>query len=166
MALNFIKIHYLFSESLNIERLINDSELVVRLTNGLDWNKYIAQGSSGTVSHFKNNLEAGQRHSSTILIFDNSQHYCELRLTMGLVCDGVYNTSELNLHREKDIYLPDISYHNCNPLPKEWMEMFSPKYALKMMDLEQNTDTALNFGAISRTTQHQHLKTFFRKHPN
>jgi hypothetical protein len=45
---------------------------MIRLTIGPDWNKYIAQGSSGTVSHFKNNIEAGQRHSPTVLIFDNS----------------------------------------------------------------------------------------------
>ena len=72
VSLNRIRLHYFFSETLSIEKLLDDSEIVIRLTVGPDWNKYIGQGSSGTVSHFKNNIENGQRHSSTILVFDNS----------------------------------------------------------------------------------------------
>ncbi len=34
--------------------------------------------------------------------------------------------------------MTENTYHNVNPLPKEWMEMFSPKYALKMMDATKN----------------------------
>ena len=61
------------------------------------------------------------------------------------------------------MYLPDASYHNCNPLPKEWMEMFSPKYALKMMDDEGKTEEEPEFSTINRDIHNRHLRSLFKK---
>ena len=45
---------------LNIEKFLTESEIKLRLTEGTDWNKnFLAEGSSKTISHFKNKKEEG-----------------------------------------------------------------------------------------------------------
>ena len=47
-----------------------------------------------------------------------------LKLTIGLVNDGIKNTERINLYKYTDIYFPDNDYYNCNLLPPEWIELF------------------------------------------
>ncbi len=41
-----IKVHYLFSECLKIEKFLSSSEITVRITKGPNWNSVIAEGST------------------------------------------------------------------------------------------------------------------------
>lgn len=127
---NKLKVHYFFSESLNIDKFLAETNIKIRLTQGPDWNRTLAEGSSCTVSHFKNKtgVDCGQRHSSNILLFYENCKYCELTLSVGLVLDGSYNTLDLNLYKDREIYVTDGSYYTSNPLPKEWMEMYALNY--------------------------------------
>jgi hypothetical protein len=50
---------------------------------------------------------------------------------VGLVLDGSYSTTDLNMYKDKEIYMTDGSYYNSNSLPKEWMEMFALNYSLE-----------------------------------
>ena len=38
--------HYFFSDGLDLETFLNDTEIKIRITNGPDWNKLIAEGST------------------------------------------------------------------------------------------------------------------------
>lgn len=73
-----MRVHYFFSETLNIEKFLAETEIKIRITQGTDWNKFVAEGSSGTISHFKNKavVDSGQRHSSKILLFSDNCKYC------------------------------------------------------------------------------------------
>ena len=41
--------HYFFSDGLDLETFLNDTEIKIRITNGPDWNKLIAEGSTKTL---------------------------------------------------------------------------------------------------------------------
>ena len=105
------------------------------MTKG-DQENPIANGSTGILSHFKNRFaeECGQRQTSTVLLFFDNGKYCELTIKVGLVCDGVYNTTDMNLYRQNSVYCPDASFINSNPFPKEWMEIFTPSYEIQNED--------------------------------
>ncbi|KAL4506485.1 hypothetical protein ABPG72_000056 [Tetrahymena utriculariae] len=141
LSMNHIRVHYFFSEDLNIEKFLKDTQIKVRLTQGPDWNAFLAEGSSKTISHFKNKEQGGQRHSSQILLFFENAKYCVLKINAGLVCDGEYNTGKLNLHKHNDIYFPDESFYNSNPFPDEWMEMFDPQYVSRKEDMKEQEGT-------------------------
>jgi hypothetical protein len=70
----------------------------------------------------------GQNHSSQILLFFEDSKYCVLNLKAGLVQDGIHNTGKMNLYKFNSIYFPDDGYYNSNKFPKEWMEIFDPKF--------------------------------------
>jgi len=62
--LNVIRVHYFFSETMDIDKFLNETEIKVRLTTGSEWNNYNAEGSTKTIHHFKNKIQGGQRHSA------------------------------------------------------------------------------------------------------
>ena len=139
--INYIRVHYFFSEENSISKFLSETEIKCRLTQGTDWNSFIAEGSSKTISHFKNRFEGGQRHSQQMLLFFEDATYCTLTLQVGLVCDKQYNTSKMNLYKYNDIYFPDDSYHNANEFPAEWMEMFEdiePRIPIKDLNDQEN----------------------------
>ena len=49
-------------------------------------------------------------------------------MSPGLVCDGQYNTENLNLYKYNGIYFPDENFYNSDPFPNEWMEMYDPVF--------------------------------------
>ncbi|KRX07210.1 hypothetical protein PPERSA_00367 [Pseudocohnilembus persalinus] len=140
--INKIKVHYIFSEEMDISKFLNETEIKVRLTQGSDWNNFLAEGSSKTIHHFKNKVEGGQRHSAQILLFFENSKYCVLTLNVGLVCDKQYNTAKLNLYKYNNIYFPDENYYNSNPFPNEWCEMFNPKLFIEedIQDKDKGTE--------------------------
>lgn len=44
--------HYFFSETINIDKFLTETEIKFRLTQGKEWNNFLAEGSSKTISHF------------------------------------------------------------------------------------------------------------------
>ena len=49
---------------MDIDKILNETEIKVRLTTGSEWNNYNAEGSTKTIHHFKNKIQGGQRHSA------------------------------------------------------------------------------------------------------
>ena len=49
--------------------------------------------------------------------------YCNLELTVGMVCDGVYDDEGLDLEKCNNLYWGKT--YSCDPLPDEWMEVFT-----------------------------------------
>ncbi len=54
--MDVIRVHYFFSETIDIEKFLNETEIKVRLTNGPEWNNYVGEGSTKTIHHFKNKV--------------------------------------------------------------------------------------------------------------
>jgi len=82
LYVNKIRVHYFFSENENIEKFLQDTEIKIRLTNGTDWNNFVAEGYSRTISHFQNKQTGGQRHNSQILCFFENSQYCTLKVIL------------------------------------------------------------------------------------
>jgi hypothetical protein len=57
--MSVIRVHYLFSETIDIEKFLLDTEIKMRLTNGSEWSNYLAEGSTKSIHHFKNKLMGG-----------------------------------------------------------------------------------------------------------
>ena len=57
--MNVIRVHYFFSETMDIEKFLNETEIKFRLTSGQEWTNYYAEGSSKTIHHFKNKIAGG-----------------------------------------------------------------------------------------------------------
>lgn len=72
------------------------------------------------------NRDTCQRHSSEIFLFDEHLKYCNLELTVGLVCDGEVTGDGLGLVESTDgIFYSQNEVSVCHPLPDEWMEVFT-----------------------------------------
>lgn len=122
--LKLLRVYYFFSESIEINNFLSETELQIRLTHTKDWNNYIAHGSTKTLSNFQRYRESGQKHESKIYLFFDNAKYCTLKMLCGLVCDGDFNTASMNLHKYNGIYFPDEDFYNCNIFPEEWIEIF------------------------------------------
>ncbi len=55
LNINIKKVYYFFSQTENIQEFLRQSYLTCRLTDGSDWNKLIAEGSSKNFYQFKRN---------------------------------------------------------------------------------------------------------------
>ena len=62
LFVNKIRVHYFFSVNNDIDSFLNNSEIKLRLTNGTDWNNFVAEGTSKTFQHFTRYQNDGQRH--------------------------------------------------------------------------------------------------------
>lgn len=122
--LKLLRVYYFFSESLDIDNFLSETEIQIRLTHTKDWNNYIAHGSTKTLSNFQRYREKGQKHESRVYLFFDNAKYCTLKMMGGLVCDGDFNTASMNLHKFNGIYFPDEDFYNCNIFPEEWIEIF------------------------------------------
>lgn len=59
LKLNFIRVHYFFSETIDIEKFLNETEIKMRFCIGPEWVNYAGEGSTKTIHHFKNNQMGG-----------------------------------------------------------------------------------------------------------
>ena len=63
------------------------------------------------------NRDTCQRHSSEIFLFDEHLKYCNLELTVGLICDGEVDEEGLELEGVDGIYFANHGISVCHPLP-------------------------------------------------
>ena len=67
----------------------------------------------------------------SLSLFDSSglQRF-PLHLAIGLTNDHVYESAQLSVELRKvlDAYMPEESYYNGDPLPKDWVEKFGPEW--------------------------------------
>jgi hypothetical protein len=57
-----------------------------------------------------------------------------------LVCDGKFDTSNLNLYKYNGVYFPDDTYYNVNPFPDVWMEIFDVTYIERKEKIIENAE--------------------------
>jgi len=48
-----MRIHYFFSETENVNKFLKESIIKIRLTEGHDWNNFLAEGCTNTLSTFR-----------------------------------------------------------------------------------------------------------------
>jgi len=126
-AINSMRVHYLFSETMDIQKFFDETEICMRIVRGNDWNNFFAEGKTTSIKYFKKNWEKGQTHQAQTLCFFENGRYCTVKAIFGLVCDGKINTELMNLYKHNNVYLPDENFYNSNPFPMEWMEIFEKK---------------------------------------
>ena len=80
--INLLRVYYFFSVGTDIKTFLQETEIQVRLTYNKDWNNYIAQGSTKTLSNFENQREKGQKHESRIYMFFDSADYCTVKVSI------------------------------------------------------------------------------------
>lgn len=54
-----IRVHYIFSETIDIEKFLSETEIKMRLTSGSEWVNYMGEGATKTIHHFKNHQIGG-----------------------------------------------------------------------------------------------------------
>ena len=54
LSVESIRVHYFFSEDVDIEKFLNETDIKMRLTHGNDWNCFVSEGSTKQIHHFKN----------------------------------------------------------------------------------------------------------------
>lgn len=66
-----LRILYFFSENGNISEFLNNSDLELRITKGINWNDSIAHGSSKVINKFQSSVAQGQKNETVIYMFFN-----------------------------------------------------------------------------------------------
>lgn len=97
-------------------KFFEDVELEFNLS--IDDQKF--EGKSLTLQELKNKATC-QRHGSEVFLFDKQLNYCNLEVTVGLVCDGDVEGEGLSLHEVQGVYYPSEPPGSSLPLPDEWM---------------------------------------------
>lgn len=92
LNVNKLKVHYIYSQKLNIKEFLKETELNLELFPPSE-NQSFAKGSSSIFSNFRNTLEvnSGARQTSSVLLFYENGRYCEITAKVGLICDGSYH---------------------------------------------------------------------------
>jgi hypothetical protein len=138
--MKILRIFYFFSETKNIEKFLEDSELQFRLTTSKDFNNYLAHGSTRSFRNFENERTSGQKHAATVYMFFDDASIATLKCMLGLVCDRNHDTGSMNLYKYHGIYFPNQDFYNCNIFPLEWLEVFAEDGILReeTKDWEEN----------------------------
>lgn len=129
-VLKVLQVLYLFSES-NESLQSTTKELDIKFGISLSntWgSNCLMQGSSGLLKNFNSNIHEGQKNENVVYLFTETGEYATLKLTSGLMFDGLSDTSNLNLFKTNSVYLPDEDFYNCNVFPEQWMEIFTDGY--------------------------------------
>jgi hypothetical protein len=85
-----LKVSYLFSENEKIEKFLNKSEILIRITYENNWNSVVAEGSSNSL--YEESEKFSMRKYKQILLFNAKSKYCVLGLHIGIKLDGKYCT--------------------------------------------------------------------------
>jgi hypothetical protein len=84
-----------------------------------------------------------------------------MHMTIGIKEDLIIKTENIMLYKFNDVYFPDNSYYNSDPLPVEWIEVFQENQELKehqalmkgsKMDLNHSKEVSLfqDDGSVSK----------------
>ena len=126
LSINVLKIVYFFSEvKESIAPFLSRTDLHFRICDNALGNSEIASGVSKTLYNFDMNTFEGQKQENLVYLFFKNGEYMSLKIMLGLVSDGEYNTAHLNLYSFNDVLFPDDDFYNCNVFPNQWIEIFT-----------------------------------------
>lgn len=148
--INKMRVHYFFTDTKEVMKsFLTNTEIELRVTEGMNWNKPIAIASSFALQYFKvkttddktyneNNEDLlVQRQGLQLHFFGSKITNFQMHMTIGIKEDLKIKTENIMLYRFNDVFFPDNSYYNSDPLPVEWIEVFQENQALKEMRIQQ-----------------------------
>ena len=158
--------HIAFKENIDIKKakvltfytredqnnILEDAEMQFSLF--LNEDKF--EGRSLTLQQFKSR-DTCQRHGSEVFLFDKQLKYCNLELTVGLICDGQKNADDLALKENGGVYYSDKLLTTYLPLPSEWMEVFTKGQYIPSLAKEFNYEE-IKHGEMLRKTKIERVR--------
>ncbi|CAI2379679.1 unnamed protein product [Moneuplotes crassus] len=163
LRLNKLRVHYFFTEFYQINKLLEETKLEIRITSGEDWSKVLAVGAiapfydmnpdkyemvqteylrvpflSQHVPEFYLTMKSGLKYDKDILVGKTNEDTSEnLPGNENSNQKDVKEEEKLTLYQFNDVLFPENHYYNSDSLPIEWMEIFETKETLK--ELEQDS---------------------------
>jgi len=110
-----------------------------RITDGPKWTRPIAYASANPFTHFKvrSHHSYVQRQNLLLHFFGEGLDPFYLHTTVGIKRDKEIKTEKIYLYRYNNIFFPENTYYNSDPLPIEWLELFeSREYFLEQFEKE------------------------------
>jgi hypothetical protein len=71
-----------------------------------------------------------QRQGLQLHFFGSKIKNFQMHMTVGIKEDLKIKTENIMLYRFNDVFFPDSSYYNSDPLPVEWIEVFQESSAM------------------------------------
>lgn len=151
--INRMRVHYFFTDTKEVMKsFLTNTEIELRITEGMNWNKPIAIASSFALQYFKvknaqqnnpNNPNDDdllvQRQGLQLHFFGSKIKNFQMHMTVGIKEDLKIKTENIMLYRFNDVFFPDNSYYNSDPLPVEWIEVFQEDQSAKEQKKAKNT---------------------------
>jgi hypothetical protein len=133
--INRMRVHYFFTDTKDVMKsFLTNTEIELRVTEGMNWNKPIAIASSFALQYFKvkkmqsndpdKDVLLVQRQGLQLHFFGSKIKNFQMHMTVGIKEDLKIKTENIMLYRFNDVFFPDSSYYNSDPLPVEWIEVF------------------------------------------
>ena len=139
VKVNKIRVHFFFTEFMDISEFVKNTEIEVRITDGPDWSKHIA---GGKVKPFEfmdpNKNDIVQTENKSVYLFSKKMDEFFLTMKWGIKFDKDIQTENLGLTLYNGVYFPDNHYYNSDALPIEWLEIFEKKDYL--IELEEKSE--------------------------
>lgn len=141
-----MRVHYFFTDSKEVMKsFLNNTEIELRVTEGNNWNKPVAISSSFALQYFQikspkqNDTSLSdqqpdlmvQRQGLQLHFFGPKISNFQMHMTIGIKEDMKIKTENIMLYKFNEVFFPDNSYYNSDPLPVEWIEVFQETEALK-----------------------------------
>lgn len=142
IKINKIRVHFFFTEFMEITDFIKNTEVEIRVTDGPDWSRFI---SAGKIKPFEfmdpSKTENVQIDNKSVYLFSKKMDEFFLTMKWGIKFDKDIQTENLGLSLYNGVYFPDNHYYNSDSLPIEWLEIFEKKeYLVKIEEKSEITD--------------------------
>ena len=139
IKINKIRVHFFFTEIMQIADFVKNTEIEIRITDGPDWCKWITSGSTKPFEFMNPNKgDMVQTENKTLYFFSKNMDEFYLTMKWGFKFDKDIQTENLGLTLYNGVYFPDNHYYNSDVLPIEWLEIFEKKEYL--LELEEKSD--------------------------
>lgn len=141
--INRMRVHYFFTSEKDVMKsFFNNTEIELRITVGMNWNKPVAIASSFALQYFKLKGPSDSHDGEQLLVqrqelllhffvpkstSEDTKKFItnfQMQMTVGIKEDLKIKTENIMLYRFNDVFFPDNSYYNSDPLPVEWIEVF------------------------------------------
>jgi hypothetical protein len=169
-SLNMIRVHYFFSFSKDIGKMLKSEQITLRITEDQSWDNVIFEGRSLMLSEFHPDYLS---YKSIILpkisyLFTTNRHLnISLQSIIGLTFDSTIDSSLVNLYKsEYGTYYTDDSFCASYPMPDAWVsvlgerrserketEPYIPVLPDKVIAPDRNSIRKLFDGARSQSTK-------------
>ena len=142
VEINKIRVHFFFTEFMDISDFVKNTEVEIRVTDGPDWNRFISTGKAKpfeSMDPTKDDIV--QTDNKSVYLFSKKMDEFFITMKCGIKFDKDIQTENLGLSLYNGVYFPDNHYYNSDALPIEWLEIFEKKeYLIQIEEKSEITD--------------------------